>query len=80
MVKEFACHIAWTEVIREGCKFVGLVEYQRRVPWAMVHELCVVGPYLNDENDAEIAATSLLENIKEITECDDIIYNDRVIV
>lgn len=78
MVKEFARHIAWTEVVKEGCKFVGLIEYQRRAPCSMVHELWVVGPHLNDEDEAEIAAASMLESIRDITESDNIIYSDGV--
>ena len=80
MVKEFPRHIAWTEVIKEGCKFVGLIEYQKRAPCSMVHVLCVLGPHLNDETDAELAAESMLQNIREITEYDDVIYNDGVML
>jgi hypothetical protein len=80
MVKEFPRHIAWTEVIKMGCNFVGLIEYQRRAPCSMVHELWVVGPHLSDEDDAEMAATEMLKNIREITDYDDIIYSDGVVL
>jgi len=78
MVKEFARHIAWTEVMKEGLGFVGLIEYQRRAPCSMVHVLWVVGPHLSDEDHAEMAATAMLENISEITEYDSVIYSDGV--
>ena len=78
MVKEFPRHIAWTEVMKEGYNFVGLVEYQRRAPCSMVHTLRVLGPEFHDEDDAELAATSMLENIREITESGDVIYSDGV--
>jgi hypothetical protein len=80
MVKEFPCHIAWTEVIKEGYKFVGLIEYQRRAPCSMVHELYVVGPHVNDETDAELAAAAMLENIREITDYGDVIFSDGVML
>ncbi len=80
MVKEFPRHIAWTEVVKEGYKFVGLIEYQRRAPCSMVHILWVLGPHLNDENDAELAAELMLQNIREITEYDDVIYSDGVVL
>ena len=80
MVKEFPRHIAWTEVVKEGYKFVGLIEYQRRAPCSMVHMLWVLGPHLNDENDAELAAELMLQNIREITEYDDVIYSDGVVL
>lgn len=78
MVKEFARHIAWTEVVKEGCRYIGLIEYQKRAPCAMVHELWVLGPHVNDELDAELAAITMLENIREITDYDDVIYSDGV--
>jgi len=78
MVKEFPRHIAWTEVMKEGFNFVGLIEYQRRAPCSMVHVLWVLGPQFHDEADAELAATSMLENIREITDTDGVIYSDGV--
>lgn len=78
MVREFPRHIAWTEVVKEGCKYVGLIEYQRRAPCSMVHVLWVIGPHVVDELDAEMAATFMLESIREITDYDDVIYSDGV--
>jgi hypothetical protein len=78
MVREFARHIAWTEVMKQGYNFVGLVEYQRNAPCSMVHELCVVGPRYRDEMDAELAANMMLENIREITDSGDVIFSDGI--
>jgi hypothetical protein len=80
MVKEFPRHIAWTEVMKKGYSFVGVIEYQRNAPCSMVHELCVLGPPCHDEIDAELAANSMLQNIREITDGGDVIFSDSVML
>ncbi len=78
MVKEFPHHIAWTDAMRDGGRFVGLIEYQRKLPCAMVHVLWVVSPMLKGEDEAEFAAVNMLEQICEITDSDNVIYSDGV--
>lgn len=78
MLKEFAHHIAWTDAMIEGCNYVGLIEYQRKFPCSMVHALWVINPLLTSEYDAEMAATTMLEQICEITDSNKVIYSDGV--
>ena len=78
MVKEFPYYIAWTDAMREGQKYVGLIEYQRKLPGANVQILWVVSPNLNEQRDAEIAAIGMLNHIREITASGRIIYSDGV--
>jgi hypothetical protein len=78
MVKEFPHHIAWTDAMREGCNYVGLIEYQRKLPCARVHVLWVFSPYEAGADEAEGAAINMLEQICEITDGDNVIYSDGV--
>ena len=78
MVKEFPHHIAWTDAMTEGYNYVGLIEYQRKLPFAMVHVLWVINPHLTGEDEAEFAAINMLEQICEITDGDNVIYSDGV--
>lgn len=78
MVKEFSHHIAWTDAMREGFSYVGLIGYQRKSPFAIVHVLWVINPSLTGEDEAEFAAISMLEQICEITESDNVVYRDGV--
>lgn len=78
MIKEFANHIAWTDAMREGYNYVGLIEFQRKLPCSVVHALWVINPHLMDEYEAEVAAIAMLEEIYEITDSDKVIYSDGV--
>ncbi|GGY71822.1 hypothetical protein GCM10011613_15890 [Cellvibrio zantedeschiae] len=78
MVKEFANHIAWTDAMREGYSYVGLIEFQRKLPCSIVHALWVINPHSMDEFEAETAAIAMLEKIDEITDADKVIYCDGV--
>ena len=78
MVKEFPNYIAWTDAMREGQSYVGLIEYQRKLPGANVQILWVVAPNLHEQRDAEIAAIGMLNHIRDITASGRIIYSDGV--
>lgn len=78
MVKEFSNHIAWTDAMKEGQGYIGLIEYQHKLPFSMVHALWVIDPRLTNEDDAELAAMNMLEQIYDITDTDRVIYNDGV--
>jgi hypothetical protein len=78
MIKEFPNHIAWTDAMREGYNYVGLIEYQRKSPCSLIHALWVINPYLMSECEAENAAVSMLEQIHDITGSDKVIYSDGV--
>ena len=78
MVKEFKHYIAWTDVMRAGNGFVGVIEYQRKLPCSMVHVLWVINPQIRDEDESEDAATAMLEQISEITAAGKVIYSDGV--
>ncbi len=64
--------------MREGGSFIGLIEFQRKLPWAAVHSLWVINPQLKNEDDAEIAAMVMLEHIFDITESNRVIYSDGI--
>jgi hypothetical protein len=78
MVKQFANYIAWTDAMKEGQNYVGLIEYQHKLPYSLVHALWVIDPRLTNESDAEIAAMTMLEQIYEIADGDRVIYSDGV--
>lgn len=78
MVKEFADHIAWTDSMKDGHNYVGLIEYQRKIPASTVHVLWVINPQMKAEDQAERAAAKMLEQIREITDRNNIIYSDGV--
>ena len=80
MVKEFRNYIAWTDAMREGQTYVGLIEYQHKLPCSMVHALWVIDPRLTNEDDAETAAMTMLEQIYDITDADRIMYSDGVML
>ncbi len=78
MVKEFSDYIAWTDVREEGSKFVGLIEYQRKIPGSMVNILWVMAPNITQFFDAEKAAIRMLSHIRDINTQGRIIYSDGV--
>lgn len=78
MVKEFPYYIAWTDAMHDGNSFVGLIEYQRKLPGANVQTLWVIAPNLTQQRDAEIAAIGMLHHIRDITASGRVIYSDGV--
>lgn len=78
MVKEFSEYMAWTDVRKEGSTFVGLIEYQRKIPGSLVNILWVIAPNITQLFDAEKAAIRMLSHIRDITPQGRIIYSDGV--
>jgi hypothetical protein len=78
MVKEFPEYIAWTDAMKEGNHFIGLIEYQRKVPGAEVNILWVMAPNIIEQFDAEKAAVRMLGHIRDISVHGRIIYSDGV--
>lgn len=78
MVKEFHEYIAWTDAMKEGTNFVGLIEYQRKKPGAEVNILWVMAPNMTEQYDAEKAAVRMLSHIRDISSQGRIIYSDGV--
>jgi len=83
MIREFEYHIAWTDVMREGRNFIGLIEFQRKLPCPLmqtywVQALWVFNLRRMDELEAEDAAVAMLEQIDEITPAGTVIYKDGV--
>lgn len=42
LIKEFNFHLAWTDVMKQGVGYVGLIEYQRKLPGPLIHSLVQV--------------------------------------
>lgn len=78
MVKEFPEYIAWTDAMKEGNNFVGLIEYQRKTPGSEVNILWVMAPNITEQFDAEKAAVRMLSHIRDISSHGRIIYSDGV--
>jgi hypothetical protein len=78
MVKEFTEYIAWTDAMKEGSNFVGLIEYQRKTPGAEINILWVMAPNITEQYDAERAAIRMLSHIRDINSSGRIIYSDGV--
>lgn len=82
LVKEFEYHLAWTDVVRNGRSYVGLIEYQRKLArtssrsWVQV--LWVYNANAMDAQKAEQAAVAMLSQIHEITRAGQVIYKDGV--
>lgn len=78
MFKEFAHHIAWTDIMQSDRGFVGLIEYQPKKFGAQVNVLWVVGAKCICATEAEILADNMLQEISEIRPDGRIIYSDGV--
>jgi len=78
MIKEFPHHVAWTDAMADGGSFVGLIEYQRKLPFSCVHILWVINPAISDQIEAELSAIKMLEKICRITDSDTVVYDDGV--
>lgn len=76
MTKDFQNYIAWTHVKKEGDKFFGCIEYQRKIPDASVDTLWVMASNMTQQIGAEIAAIRMLSHILDININGRIIYND----
>lgn len=78
MFKNFQHHIAWTDAMNDGHRYVGLIEYQPKQAGADVQVLWVVGLDCVCESEAETAADNMLEQIRDITAEGQVIYRDEV--
>jgi hypothetical protein len=83
MIREFEYHIAWTDVMKEGRNFIGLIEFQRKLPCPLVQTSWVQALWVfnlrrMNELEAENAAADMLEKIDEITPNGKVIYCDGV--
>ncbi len=78
MFRDFAHHTAWTDAMRSGRDYIGLIEYQPKDPGASVQVLWVIGPGCACESDAETLADNMLEQIADITRDGDVVYQDGV--
>lgn len=83
LIKEFENHIAWTDVMKDGRNYVGLIEFQRKLSSSSAHSswvqaLWVFNSRRMDELEAENAAAAMLEQIYEITPAGRVIYKDGV--
>ena len=80
MVREFEHHIAWTDAMRYGCGYAGLIGYQRKFNGELTRVLWVIGPNIACESDAETSAEKMLDQIAEITCFGRVIYTDGVML
>ncbi|WP_039917341.1 hypothetical protein [Cellvibrio mixtus] len=80
MVKEFEHHIAWTDAMKYGPGYAGLIGYQRKFSGDLAHILWVLGPNLICEQDAENSAEKMLDQISEITCFGRVVYADGVML
>jgi hypothetical protein len=78
MFKDFKHYTAWTDAMKDGQAFVGLIEYQPKRPGARVRILWVVTPDCVCEDEAETAADNMLDQIRDITPEGTVIYQDDV--
>ena len=78
MFKDFSHHIAWTDTMKSGDTFIGLIEYQSKTCGASVQVLQVISPDCICANEAEYAADKMLQQIHTISENDEIIYSDGI--
>ncbi|BCD88438.1 hypothetical protein PSm6_48450 [Pseudomonas solani] len=78
MFRDFKHCTAWTDAMREGQNYVGLIEYQPKREGAGVRVLWVLTPGCVCENEAETAADNMLREIRDITVEGSVIYSDGV--
>ncbi|MBM7061910.1 hypothetical protein JQX08_14460 [Pseudomonas sp. UL073] len=78
MFKDFPHHVAWTDAMRDGPRYIGLIEYQPKRPGSRVNVLWVVLPDCACEAEAETAADDMLREIRDITRDGQVIYSDGV--
>ncbi|MGY4532014.1 hypothetical protein ACVW0Y_001130 [Pseudomonas sp. TE3786] len=80
MFRDFDTCIAWTDAMKEGHNYVGLIEYQPKRMGAEVRVLWVIVPGCVCENEAETAADNMLREIADITQLDRVTYSDGVML
>ncbi len=80
MIKEFDYYIAWTDAMKYGDGFAGLIGYQHKLLTTSAQILWVVGPNLNSERDAEHSADEMLNQIIEINRFGRVVYADGVML
>ncbi|KAB0548955.1 hypothetical protein F7R01_16140 [Pseudomonas argentinensis] len=78
MFRNFKQCIAWTDAMKDGQHYVGLIEYQPKYAGAAVQLLWVPALGSVCESEAETAADNLLRQIRDITIDGDVIYRDGV--
>lgn len=82
MIREFNFHVAWVDVMKEGSSYIGLIEYQSKLPCPLtrsyVQPLWVFDGRCMDEYEAKYAAMDMLNQIDEITFSGRVVYKDGV--
>ncbi|UQY35188.1 hypothetical protein K8U54_01405 [Pseudomonas fulva] len=78
MFRDFKGCIAWTDAMKDGQHYVGLIEYQPKCAGAAVQLLWVPALGSVCESEAETAADNMLRQIRDITIDGDVIYRDGV--
>lgn len=78
MIKMFEFYIAWTDAIKFGDVYTGLIGYQSKNCALSANLLWVIGPSIESERAAELAAENMLRQIREINRHERIIFMDGV--
>lgn len=78
MFRNFKGCIAWTDAMKDGQQYVGLIEYQPKCAGAAVQMLWVVAPGCICESEAETVADNMLREIRDITIDGSVIYRDGI--
>lgn len=80
MFKEFKHHVAWTDAMKSGNGYAGLIGYQRKYGDGSTCILWVYSPHFSGEYDAELSAEKMLRKIVDINYFEQIIYDDGVML
>ncbi|MCY1296417.1 hypothetical protein D9M68_280550 [compost metagenome] len=78
MFRDFKHYTAWTDAVRDGPRYVGLIEYQPKRAGGRVRVLWVILSDCACESEAETAADDMLRAIRDITRDGRVIYRDDV--
>ncbi|WP_423357806.1 hypothetical protein [Pseudomonas citronellolis] len=78
MFREFSGSSAWTDAMRSGGAYVGLIEYQPRREGAAVQVLWVFAPGSRNEAQAEDGARRMLARIRDISADGRVRFDDGI--
>ncbi|SDI25435.1 hypothetical protein SAMN05216189_1003163 [Pseudomonas delhiensis] len=78
MFRDFSGSSAWTDAMRDGGAYVGLIQYQPKREGAPVEVLWVFAPGSRNAAEAEDAARRMLARIRDISADGRVRFDDGI--